>query len=128
MTAATEGVRKGKRGQATSSVRWVLHFMDIRCDAYSEARVTLIQSRWAGIGRTLAANFPTLFSTAGGVAGLIAGPSRTLRSLDFERGLLAHSVRRLRASSGEPDQDTHVIPSPRLGRLAPGRPPQIAVR
>jgi len=38
----------------------------------------------AGIRRTLAASFPTPFSGAGGVAGLIAGPSSALRSLNFE--------------------------------------------
>jgi hypothetical protein len=32
----------------------------------------------------LAASFPTPFSTASGVAGLIAGPSSALRSLNFE--------------------------------------------
>jgi hypothetical protein len=32
----------------------------------------------------MAAGFPTLFSTASGVCGLVAGPSSALRSLDFE--------------------------------------------
>ena len=38
------------------------------------------------IGRTLlgAASFPTLFSTASGVFGLVAGPSSVLRALNFE--------------------------------------------
>jgi hypothetical protein len=31
-----------------------------------------------------AANFPTLFSTASGVLGLVAGPSSALRRLNFE--------------------------------------------
>jgi hypothetical protein len=31
-----------------------------------------------------AAGFPTPFSTASGVIGLVAGPSRALRPLDFE--------------------------------------------
>jgi len=31
-----------------------------------------------------AANFPTLFSTASGVCGLVAGPSSALRRLNFE--------------------------------------------
>ena len=31
-----------------------------------------------------AVSFPTLFSTASGVAGLVAGPSRALPPLDFE--------------------------------------------
>ena len=33
---------------------------------------------------SMAAGFPTLFSTASGVCGLVAGPSSTLRLLDFE--------------------------------------------
>ncbi len=37
----------------------------------------------AGIWRALAASFPTPFSTASGVAGLIAGPSSALRSLNY---------------------------------------------
>ena len=38
------------------------------------------------LGATLAgaASFPTLFSTASGVFGLVAGPSSALRPLDFE--------------------------------------------
>ena len=36
------------------------------------------------LGAELAASFPTLFSTASGVCGLVAGPSRTLRSQKFE--------------------------------------------
>ncbi|HTD85300.1 MAG TPA: hypothetical protein VK850_01875, partial [Candidatus Binatia bacterium] len=32
----------------------------------------------------MAAGFPTLFSTASGVFGLVAGPSSTLRLLNFE--------------------------------------------
>jgi hypothetical protein len=32
----------------------------------------------------LAAGFPTLFSTASGVFGLVAGPSDALRPSDFE--------------------------------------------
>jgi len=31
----------------------------------------------------MAAGFPTLFSTASGVFGLVAGPSSTLRILDY---------------------------------------------
>ena len=41
----------------------------------------------ADIGRPAfggAAGFPTLFSTASGIFGLVAGPSSTLRCLDFE--------------------------------------------
>jgi hypothetical protein len=38
----------------------------------------------AGIRRALAASFPTLFSTASGVSGLVAGPSSALLRLDFE--------------------------------------------
>jgi len=44
----------------------------------------------AGIRRTLAAGFPTLFSTTRrSWFGLVAGPSRALRPQDFEWGLLA---------------------------------------
>src|SRR5690348_5104802 len=40
----------------------------------------------AGIRRAFlgAASFPTLFSTASGVFGLVAGPSSVLRALNFE--------------------------------------------
>jgi hypothetical protein len=34
-------------------------------------------------GAYLAAGFPTLFSTASGVIGLVAGPSSALRSLNY---------------------------------------------
>src|SRR2546430_15678796 len=37
----------------------------------------------AGIRRALAASFPTLFSTASGVFGLVAGPFCALRSQNF---------------------------------------------
>ena len=36
------------------------------------------------LGAQLAASFPTLFSTASGVSGLVAGPSSALPLLDFE--------------------------------------------
>jgi len=36
------------------------------------------------LGADLAASFPTLFSTASGVAGLVAGPSMTFRPMEFE--------------------------------------------
>ena len=36
------------------------------------------------LGASSAAGFPTLFSTASGVFGLVAGPSSVLRRLDFE--------------------------------------------
>jgi hypothetical protein len=36
------------------------------------------------LGAKLAAGFPTLFSTASGVIGLVAGPSSVLQRLDFE--------------------------------------------
>jgi hypothetical protein len=36
------------------------------------------------LGAAGAASFPTPFSTASGVTGLIAGPSSGLRSLNFE--------------------------------------------
>jgi hypothetical protein len=35
------------------------------------------------LGAKLAASFPTPFSTASGVASLIAGPTRALRPLDY---------------------------------------------
>jgi hypothetical protein len=35
------------------------------------------------LGAKLAASFPTLFSTASGVCGLVAGPSSALRSLNY---------------------------------------------
>jgi hypothetical protein len=35
------------------------------------------------LGAKLAASFPTLFSTASGVIGLVAGPSSALRRLDY---------------------------------------------
>jgi len=35
------------------------------------------------LGATLAASFPTLFSTASGVFGLVAGPSSALRPPDY---------------------------------------------
>jgi hypothetical protein len=35
------------------------------------------------LGATGAASFPTLFSTASGVVGLVAGPSSALRSLKY---------------------------------------------
>jgi hypothetical protein len=36
------------------------------------------------LGAKLAASFPTLFSTASGVFGLVAGPFNALRPLNFE--------------------------------------------
>jgi hypothetical protein len=49
-----------------------------------ECKATLSFPRWHWAPLVQAASFPTLFSTASGVAGLVAGPSSALRSLEFE--------------------------------------------
>ena len=82
----------------------------------------------ADIWRTLAASFPTPFSTASGVVGLIAGPSSAFRSLNFERGLLARFGWRLQSPACEPGKHTFVISCPRLYHLAPGRLSLLAAR
>jgi hypothetical protein len=80
------------------------------------------------LGATWAAGFPTLFSTASGVFGLVAGPSRTSRLLDC-RVRLFSSLRLVVAPPAyEPGQHTSVTFAPRLNQLTPGRPPLLAVR
>jgi hypothetical protein len=69
------------------------------------------------LGATWAAGFPTLFSKAIGAFGLIAGPSRILRSLDYRVRPLSSLGLMVAPSACEPDQDTFATDGPRLGRL-----------
>jgi hypothetical protein len=61
------------------------------------------------LGAVKAAGFPTLFSTASGVIGLVAGPSSALPPLD-DRVRLFSSLRPVVATPAcEPGQDTSVM-------------------
>jgi hypothetical protein len=57
----------------------------------------------------MAAGSPTLFSTASGVIGLIAGPFSALRTLDFQVRPLGSLQRVVATPAGKPGQDTFVI-------------------
>jgi hypothetical protein len=76
----------------------------------------------------LAAAFPTPFSTASGVVGLIAGPSSTLRHMDYRVRPLSPLRLVVAPPACGPGQDTFVTAYPRLDQLAPGRPLLVAVR
>ena len=80
------------------------------------------------LGADLAASFPTLFSTASGVNGLVAGPSRTLRLLDYRVRLFSSLRLVFAAPAYEPGRDTFAIESSRLDRLAPGQPLRLTAR
>jgi len=85
----------------------------------------------AGIWRSRlsgAASFPTPFSTASGVSGLVAGPSCALRSQDYRVRLFSSLGLVVAPPACEPGQDTSVTAFSRLHHLAPGRPPLLAVR
>jgi hypothetical protein len=53
-------------------------------EALLGVRRTLFPTLAFGAHLSVAASFPTPFSTASGVSGLIAGPSSAFRSLNFE--------------------------------------------
>ena len=57
-------------------------------------------------GAELAASFPTLFSTASGVFGLVAGPSSTLRSLNYRVRLFSSLGLVVAPPACKPGQDT----------------------
>ena len=83
----------------------------------------------AGIGRLLlAASFPTLFSTASGVIGLVAGPSSAFAVTEFRVRLFSLLRLVFATPAGKPGRDTSVTFTPRLDHLAPGQPPQVTVR
>src|SRR5262245_43115946 len=76
----------------------------------------------ADIRRSLAASFPTLFSTASGVSGLVAGPSDALRRSDSRVRLFSSLEPMVAPPACKPGQDTSVTVFPRLDHLARGRP------
>jgi hypothetical protein len=80
------------------------------------------------LGATGAASFPTPFSAADGVSGLIAGPSSALRLTEFRVRPLSPLKLVVAPPARGPDQDTSAISLPPLDRLAPGRPPLLTVR
>jgi len=80
------------------------------------------------LGAAGAAGFPTLFSTASGVVGLVAGPSRALRLLNYRVRPLSSLGLVVAPPACEPDKDMFVISAPRLYPYALGRPPRLAVR
>jgi hypothetical protein len=61
------------------------------------------------LGAVKAAGFPTLFSTASGVSGLVAGPFRALPPLKYRVRLFSSLRPMIAASACEPGQDTSVI-------------------
>src|ERR1035437_3114546 len=79
-------------------------------------------------GAELAASFPTLFSTASGVFGLVAGPSSTLRSLNYRVRLFSSLGLVVAPPACEPSQDTSMSFDPRLNHLAPDQPLLLAMR
>jgi hypothetical protein len=80
------------------------------------------------LGASWAAGFPTLFSTASGVVGLVAGPSGASRLPDCRVRLFSPLQRTLATPACGPRQDTPVMLISRLARLAGGRPPLLTVR
>jgi len=74
------------------------------------------------LGAALAASFPTLFSTASGVFGLVAGPSSAFRSLNYRVRLFSPLGLVVAPPVCEPGQDTFVTafrvfaPLRRVGR------------
>ena len=68
-------------------------------------------------GASGAAGFPTLFSMASGVSGLIAGPFSGLRSLNYRVRPLSSLELVVAPPIREPGQDTSAISIPRLDRL-----------
>src|SRR5215475_13449219 len=84
----------------------------------------------AGIRRLArgAASFPTLFSTASGVSGLVAGPSSAFRPLE----VLSEAFQLALAggcATGLPTRSRHAYDSSsRLNHLAPGLPLLLAAR
>jgi hypothetical protein len=61
------------------------------------------------LGAIEAAGFPTLFSTANGVFGLVAGPLSALPALSCRVRLFSSLRPVIAASACEPGQDTSVI-------------------
>jgi hypothetical protein len=80
------------------------------------------------LGAAKAAGFPTLFSTASGVVGLIAGPSSALRPLESCGRPLSSLGLVVAPPACEPGRDMFVTSAPRLYHFALGRPPRVAVR
>ena len=84
-------------------------------------------SRLPALGAHQAAGSPTLLSMASGVFGLIAGPFRTLRSLNYWVRLLSPLQPVFAAPACRPGKDTfarHLS----LYHLAPRQPSLLAVR
>ena len=86
----------------------------------------------AGIWRHIsaAASFPTLFATASGVFGLVAGPLSIPFSRTTEFRVRLFSSLRLMVAPPiyEPGKDTSAISFPRLHPLAPGQPLFLTAR
>jgi hypothetical protein len=80
------------------------------------------------LGAFEAVGFPTPFSTASGVVGLIAGPFSALRSLNFRVRPLSSLGLVVAPPACEPGKDSFVTSAPRLYHFALGRPPRLAVR
>jgi hypothetical protein len=87
---------------------------------------------FADIGRPVlkAASFPTLFSTASGVSGLIAGPSSSLffRYTEFRVRLFSSLGLMVAPPARQPGQDSPAISLSRLDHLVLGRPPLLTAR
>jgi len=87
----------------------------------------------ADIGRSRlsgAASFPTLFSTASGVFGLVAGPSNhpLSRALNYRVRLFSSLGPMVAPPACQPAQDSSMTFFPRLDLFAPGRPQLLAAR
>jgi hypothetical protein len=76
----------------------------------------------------MAASFPTLFSTASGVIGLVAGPSSAFQPLNYRVRLFSSLGLMVAPPACEPGADTFETLAPRLHHLAPGRPRLLAAR
>ena len=75
-----------------------------------------------------AVSFPTLFSTASGVCGLVAGPSSFLRCWNLSEAFQLASAGGCGHRLANQVKDTSAIDSPRLNHLAPGRPLLVTAR
>jgi len=89
-------------------------------------RHSLFPAPTLGARLAAAAGFPTPFSTASGVFGLVAGPSSALPRLDCRVRLLSSLRLVVAPPACEPGQDTFVTLLPRLDHSARGRPPVVS--
>jgi hypothetical protein len=81
-------------------------------------RQALFPAPTLGAHLSVAAGFPTLFSTASGVFGLVAGPFNSVSETEFRVRLFSSLVLVVAPPACEPDQDTSAISLPRLDHLA----------